>query len=140
MLFGDTNPALVAAVTPDALIVSAFSPDIDTVVLLRFPPQFAAEYNLKPGSRLCTVNSYADDPEMAPDLIPGPDYTAWTNFRPFIAEFLADDSARLTALHAKLPDHNWQKCREMTVAALKRRPLTPRDGRPLRSMKPAGSV
>jgi hypothetical protein len=141
MLFGDANPAIVASVKPD-LIVSAYSGDIDCVVLLRFPSELGdpliAEHNLKPGRRLISLNSYRDDPDIAADLKPGPKYSAWTNYNPYIAEFLADDSAPIAKLHEAIPEPYWQRCKEMTVAALKSRPLKLRDGRPLRSVKPAG--
>lgn len=140
MLFGDANPALVAAVRPD-LIVSAYSGDIDCVVLLRFPSEIGdaliLEHNLKPGRRLITLNSYRDEEHIAPDLTPGPEYTAWQNYNPYIAEFLADDAARLAKLHEDMPEWAWQRCKELTVAALKSRPLKLRDGRPRRSVKPA---
>jgi hypothetical protein len=140
MIFADSNPAIVAAITPD-LIVSAFSADIDCVALLRFPSEIAEaliiEHNLKPGRRLISLNSYRDDEQMAPDLKPGPKYQAWKNFNPYIAEFLADDTERLAKLHADMPDWAWQRCKELTVAALKTKPLKLRDGRPMRSVNPA---
>jgi hypothetical protein len=63
-------------------------------------------------------------------------YRAWKNFHPHIAEFLADDAERLAKLHADMPDWAWQRCKELTVAALKSRPLKLRDGRPMRSVIP----
>jgi hypothetical protein len=139
MIFADSNPAIVAAVTPD-LIISAFSGDIDCVALLRFPPDIAEalilEHNLKPGRRLISLNSYRDDEHMAPDLKPGPKYSAWKNFNPYIAEFLADDKERLAKLHADMPEWAWQRCKDLTVGALKNKPLKLRDGRPMRSVNP----
>ena len=117
--------------------MSAYSGDIDCVVLLRFPREFVADYRLKPGQRLISVNTYRDEEHLAHDLVAGPKYTNWTNYSPFIAEFLTNDPERLVALHQSMPEWSWQRCRELTVAALKRRPLRPRDGRPLRSVKPA---
>ena len=140
LLFADANPGIVASIRPE-LIVSAYSGDIDCVVLLRFPSQAAdqliAEHGLKPGQRLISLNSYRDDPNIAPDLVPGPRYSNWTNYNPWIAEFLADDRERIADLHEQINEGFWQRCREMTVAAVKKRPLRPRDGRPLRSAKPA---
>ena len=140
MLLADANPALCVAIEPD-LIVSAFSADIDCVVLLRFPSEIARqlviEQNLKPGRRLISLNSYRDDEHMAADLKPGPKYSAWKNYNPYIAEFLADDTERLTKLHADMPDWAWQRCKELTVAAVKTKPVKCRDGRPLRSVNPA---
>lgn len=140
LLFADANPTIVVSIRPE-LIVSAYSGDIDCVVLLRFPSQIAdqliAEHGLKPGQRLVSLNSYRDDPNIAPDLVPGPKYSNWTNYNPWIAEFLADDRERIAELHEQINEGFWQRCREMTVAAVKKRPLRPRDGRPLRSAKPA---
>src|SRR5439155_17738783 len=140
MLFADANPAIVVAIKPE-LIVSAYSGDIDCVMLLRFPSEVAAkliaEHNLKPGKRLISRNSYRDDPQMAGDLLPGPDYSNWTNYNPYIAEFLADDRERIATLHENMEDYFWEHCRDLTLAALERKPLRLRDGRPLRSVKPA---
>ena len=135
LLFGDTNPGLVATIEPE-LIVAAYAVDIDCVVLLRFPREFAVEYNLKPGARLVSINSYYGEGEFAPDLKRGPRYLNWFNVIPMIGEFLADDVERLAILHRDIPETKWQRCRELTVAALKSRPLRPRDGRPLRCEKP----
>lgn len=137
LLFGDTNPAIVAATKPH-LLVCAYSGDIDCVVALRFAADLAAEHNLKPGSRLVSINSYRDDPELAPDLTAGPKYTNWTNYHPMIGEFLADDAERLAELHRSMPEWSWQRCRQMTVALVKSGNVRPRDGRPLRSVKPVG--
>jgi hypothetical protein len=140
MLLADAGPAVVCAVEPD-LVVSAYSADIDCVVLLRFGreigPALVIEENLKPGRRLIALSSYRDDEQMASDLRPGARYRAWTNFQPIVAEFLADDGQRIAALHAAMPDWAWQRCRELTAAAVKARPVKFRDGRPLRSATPA---
>lgn len=135
LLFGDTNPALVASIDQD-LIVAAYSVDIDCVVLLRFPREFVVEYDLKPGTRLVSINSYYGEGEYAPDLKRGPRYLAWRNVIPMIGEFLADDVQELARLHRSVPETKWRRCRELTVAALKARPIRLRDGRPLRCEKP----
>jgi hypothetical protein len=100
-------------------------------------PQLVSELALKPGRRLISLNSYRDEEQIAPDLTPGPSYSNWTNYNPYIAEFLADDPQRMETLHAEMPDWAWQRCTELTAAAVKARPLRFRDGRPLFSTKPA---
>ena len=135
LLFGDTNPALVASVDPE-LIVAAYSVDIDCVALLRFPLDFVPDYGLKPGTRLVSINSYYGEGEFAPDLKRGPGYLAWRNVIPMIAEFLSDNVERIAHLHQRVPESKWQRCRDLTAAALKSRPLRSRDGRPLRCEKP----
>jgi len=134
LLFGDTNPAIVAKVEPD-LIVSAYSVDIDCVVFLRFPREFVGEYQLRPGSKLVSVNCYYGEGEFAPDLVRGPKYLNWLNVIPMVADFLADDQERLVTLKRSIPDHAWQRCKELTVAKLKTRAY-PRDGRPLGCERP----
>lgn len=136
MLFGDACPALVVAASAKSVIVSAFSADIDCVVLLRFPPELAAEHDLRPGMRLITLNSYRKDPDLAADLKAGPNYSAWTNYQPMIAEFLTNDPPRLKALHDSMPDWALERCRMFTNEAAKQKAIRPRDGRPLRSVKP----
>jgi len=70
-IWGDANPAMVVGVKPDALFVAAYSADIDCVVLLRFPVEFAIDQQLKAGSRLIALNSYEKKSEIAADLKPG---------------------------------------------------------------------
>src|SRR5688500_1910536 len=70
LLFGDSRAAVVITTSP--LLIAAYTDEIDCVVLLRFSDRFVSEYDLKPGSRLLTVNSYAySDGSYESDLKPG---------------------------------------------------------------------
>jgi hypothetical protein len=135
LLLGDTNPALVVALKPD-LIVSAYAEDLDCVVLLKFPPDLVTEYDVRPGGRLVTVNTFRRADDVAADLAPGPEYQNWSNFHPMVAEFLTDDADRVRELHRLVPEKYWQRARVQTVELLKRRPPTPRDGRPRYAVHP----
>jgi len=136
LLMGDTNPALVVSVKPD-LIVSAYAEDLDCVVLLRFPPDLVAEYGLRPGARLVTVNTFRAGDDVAADLTPGPEFQNWANFQPMVAEFLADDAERVRELHRLVPEKYWQRARAQTIELLKTRRPAPRDGRPRYAVDPA---
>lgn len=136
LLLGDTNPALVVSVKPD-LIVAAYAEDLDCVVLLKFPADLVAEYGLRPGGRLVTVNTFRRDDGVAADLRPGPEYQNWSNFHPMVAEFLTDDADRVKELHRLVPEKYWQRARAQTVELLKTRAPNPRDGRPRCAVDPA---
>jgi hypothetical protein len=136
LLLGDTNPALVVSVKPD-LVVSAYAEDLDCVVLLKFPPDLVGEYNLRPGRRLVTVDTFRRGDGVAADLTPGDEYQNWSNFHPMVAEFLTDDAERVKELHRLVPEKYWQRARVQTVELLKTRRSNPRDGRPRYAVNPA---
>jgi hypothetical protein len=100
----------------DPLIIAAYADDLDGVVLLRFPPSYAARYGLEVGSQLLAVNLYQEVKARngsrlyAVDIIPGPQRQAWSSFSPLIAELVSDDDARIAELKAAMSPRDWLTC------------------------------
>jgi uncharacterized protein (TIGR02996 family) len=135
---GDSRAAVVVSVAP--LLVSAYTDEFDSVVLLKFPNDLVQEYGLAIGSRLLTSNTYqlASDPRLlAVDLLDGPrSHLHWDNFSPRIAEFLSDDILRIEKRKAEISAEEWQCAHEMGMERLARN-VPCRDGRPLLCGVPA---
>ena len=126
---GDSRAAVVMSADP--LLVAAYTDELDCVAILEFPAELAEDYGLAPGSRLLTLNSYANLAQMQADLNPGPnDLGNWTGFHPIIAEFASDEMAKIEARKAAIAEEEWRRAFKMGKAALKARPGMARDGRP----------
>lgn len=133
---GDSRAAVVVSTRP--LLVAAYTDELDCVALLEFPEAFVAEYGLRDGSRLLTVNTYKRNNEDDADLIPGPNAgQSWTGFQPIIAEFVSDDRHRIEQRKAEIGEDEWKRAYAMGKTYLKRRPGVWRDGRPGHSFVPA---
>lgn len=136
LMHGDSRAALVVSVAP--LVVAAYSSDLDAVALLRFPTSLVSEYGLTVGSRLLTVNLYADvrgartgEPFYAVDLVPGPDRTGWSNFAPLIADFLSEDRGRIEARKRAISEDEWRTAKARAATRIERWGLdTARPGTP----------
>ncbi|NUP05507.1 MAG: hypothetical protein HOW73_05555 [Polyangiaceae bacterium] len=107
---GDSRAAIVVSVAH--LVVAAYSDDLDTVALVRFPPALVAKYGLSVGSRLLTVNTYGQVEAhgqllYAADIVPGPRRVRWSNFSPFIADFLSDDTDWIESRKRDIPPEEW---------------------------------
>src|SRR5687767_13892162 len=53
---GDSRAAVVMKINP--LLVAAYTDELDCVAILRFDDSLVAEFDLTPGTRLLTVNTY----------------------------------------------------------------------------------
>ncbi|MDR3638898.1 MAG: hypothetical protein P4L84_34150 [Isosphaeraceae bacterium] len=133
---GDSRAAVVVSVIP--LLVAAYTDEMDCVAILEFPDELVAEYNLREGTRLLTVNSYGDGPEWHEDLVPGPNNTErFTELNPLIADFVSDDAERLASRKQEILADEWQRAYRMGRSYLKHRPGVARDGRPVFCGEPA---
>ncbi|MGC4034040.1 MAG: hypothetical protein QM754_20355 [Tepidisphaeraceae bacterium] len=132
---GDSRAAVVMSTEP--LIVAAYTDELDCVAMLKFDSSLAADYQLKPGSKLLTVNTYWQG-KVVRDLTAGPGtYGRYGNFSPMIADFLTDDAERLQTRKKQIDKAEWQRTWELGRAYLKATPDRARDGRPIFSMNPA---
>ncbi|MDO5559859.1 MAG: hypothetical protein Q4F95_09710 [Oscillospiraceae bacterium] len=114
LLDGDTQPAIVKSVSP--LIVSAYSDEMDAVVLLRFPDALSAKYNLVPGSRLVTSNVYSVRPKMAKDITPGDNYLGnYYNFTPTVQLFLSDKEEYIINRVNMFDEDHWSYVQQLTA-------------------------
>lgn len=135
---GDTRAAVVLTIEP--LRVAAYTDEFDCVAILRFTDKVDDYYRLKVGDRLLTVNTY--DPtegKRARDLIPGDRYrgTEWSNFCPFIADFLSDDIDVIEKRKRAISEDEWQRTRQLGMERLRKKPRRARHGNPLYVKDPA---
>lgn len=120
----NTGPALVLAADP--CVVAAYSAEIDGVVLLRLPESLGYQA----GDRLITCNGYDQLDKPSGDIRPGPhSISTWNECWCVLADPLTDDAARLAELKADIPAEQWERCRELGEAKVKRGDDR-RDGRP----------
>ena len=132
LIYGDSRAAIVASVAP--LIVAAYTDELDCIALLRFPEPLVQQYQLKPGTRLLTVNTYTAGTKPVADLENGPaSYHRYRNFQPVIADFLSDDAARIATRKAEIPEAEWERTYKLAQALSARKKLFVRDGRPKNS-------
>lgn len=130
MLHGDSRAAVVIQTSP-RLLVAAYTDELDCVVALEFPVGYVQEYGLSQGSRLLTINTYGRSKKAMPDLQSGPDASdRYTNFAPYIAEFLSEDRAQIDAHKGRISEAEWERARQLGDEYLVLFPGTARDGRP----------
>lgn len=125
----------------DPLVVGAFCPEIDTVILLALPEELAGELGPPVGPeeigrarRLVTLNRLTPISEgFAADIEPGPQARGLHgDVSPLIAELVCQPGRDLDALRQEVPEEEWARCHRFGLELLGReRPL--RDGRPFRS-------
>lgn len=118
MQYGDTQPALVVSLDP--LIISAYSDEMDGVVLLEFPSKLGSFYDLNEGDRLVTSNVYAFGTIPAPDLIMGENcLKRYVNFTPIVQIFLAEEEDYARERISLFDEERWERVREMTEERIK---------------------
>ncbi len=125
----------------DPLIVGAFCPEIDTVILLALPDELADELGppvgpeeIGPARRLVTLNRLTPISEgFAADIEPGPLARGLHGgVSPLLADLVCEPGRALDALKQEVPEEEWERCRDFGLKLLGReRPH--RDGRPFRS-------
>ncbi|HHH76633.1 MAG TPA: hypothetical protein ENL03_06385 [Phycisphaerae bacterium] len=136
LLYGDSRAAVVISTSP--LLIAAYTDELDCIAMLRFPDNFADQYNLLEASRLLTVNSYKSSQTYDQDLILGPDLIErWSGFNPLIAEFLTEDYDQVEARKNHISDEEWQRAFIMGKEYMNRYPGVARDGRPAHASFPA---
>lgn len=132
---GDSQPAVVMSTSP--LIISAYSDEMDAVMLLRFPDVLAEKYGIEPGTRLTTSNTYsmfADysrvKPEyVADDIIPGKKFSGqYFDFRPIVTIFLSDDMDIIEQHTNHVPEQLWEYVEKLSRRYYESFPDRFRDG------------
>ncbi len=94
LCFGDTQPAVVISTQP--LLIAAYSDEMDAVIMLTFPDNFAEKYALAVGTRLTTSNVYFTGARCAPDIFPGEKYTRqYADFVPIVQLFLGKKDEKI---------------------------------------------
>lgn len=125
---GDTQPALVISLHP--LVISAYSDEMDAVVLLQFPDKLADMYGLREGTRLVTSNvyRYGTGSEVASDIIPGSGYMhRYSNVIPIVQLFFSDDEEYIKSRIRLFDEDQWDRLQALTEEKL-RHNIKMRDG------------
>lgn len=117
--YGDTQPAIVCSIDP--LIISAYSDEMDAVLLLRFPDIMRQMYHLETGMRLVCSNVYFRDPDIAYDIKVGEDYQErYTDFQPMVQLFLADEEELIRNRVLLVEEETWERVEQLTGERLQR--------------------
>ena len=132
---GDTQPAVVMSTSP--LIISAYSDEMDAVMLLRFPDVLADKYGIETGTRLTTSNTYSmfadfsrvKPADVAADIIPGRNFSGqYFDFRPIVTVFLSDDTDIIERHTDRVPEQLWEYVEKLSRKYFERFPDRFRDG------------
>jgi hypothetical protein len=136
LVHGDSRAAVVMSVSP--LVVAAYSEELDSIAMLRFPDEWVRELDLRVGSRLLTVNRYVSEGGLARDLEYGPlSRRLYTNFYPLVADLMSDDTERLRLRKAEISEDEWARTWVLGWRYLERHGTRARDGHPSLSATPA---
>ncbi len=126
---GDTQPALVCSADP--FLVSAYSDEMDAVVMLEFPKELMIRYGLSVGSRLVTSNFYApgSGSDASDDIFIGEGYMhRYRNFLPVVQLFLASDDEWIRTRIFLFDAERWSRVEALTKDYLERHPGVQREG------------
>jgi hypothetical protein len=137
LLCGDSRAAMVVSINP--LLIAAYTDEFDCIAMLKFPNSLISEYNLKVYDRLLTINLYMPEGDFAEDLENGPaSHNRYSNFEPFIAEFLSDDLHQIELRKAQILSNEWERTKHLAEKYIEKNgKIRFRDGRPLYCRKPA---
>lgn len=106
--FGDTQPAVVVSTNP--LLVAAYSDEMDAVVMLQFPAELAAQYNLATGSRLTTSNVYYNTGKCADDIFPGAGFSCnYSDFTPVVQLFIGKKDEKIKEKVGLFDEALWEQ-------------------------------
>ncbi|QDT50606.1 hypothetical protein Pan258_46850 [Symmachiella dynata] len=135
--FGDSRAAVV--VTPDPLLVAAYTDEFDCTAVLAFPDSIVAEFGpFKTGDRLLTVNTYRPGGPLVADLWNGErSYRRYANFFPVIVDFLSENKAQINRRKSAISEEEWERCLSQAQEYLDKNNGRFRNGSPLRSYRPA---
>ena len=127
LFYGDTQPAVVVSTAP--LLVGAYSDEMDAVVMLRFPDEFAKQYKLTVGTRLTTSNVYFTEREIADDIHIGEKYSRqYTDFAPLVQLFFGKKDDKIMEKTKLFGEDIWQTVTEKSNEYLRLYPDCSRDG------------
>ena len=127
LLYGDTQPAVVISTNP--LLIGAYSDEMDAVVMLQFPKEFADQYNLSVGTRLTTSNVYFNGASVADDIHVGEKYSRqYADFVPIVQLFLGKKDEKIMEKTKLFREDVWQAVSEKADDYVRLYPNCARDG------------
>ena len=127
--FGDTQPAYVMSVSP--LVVSAYSDEMDAVVMLRFPDELSRQYKLTIGDRIITVNTYRqlNSNGVVPDVFVGKNYlNRYSDCHPIVPLFISRSHKLMHQKLSLFDEEEWQMVWQKSQEYASEHPDLLRDG------------
>jgi hypothetical protein len=116
---GDSRAAIVASVEP--LVVSAYSDELDAVILVKFPDQLVKQYSLAVGDLLIASWTY---PRFRPDprdiVQGGHNLGRHNNGVPIVADFFSNSLDKIKQRKEGVAREEWDRVLALTPVALKR--------------------
>ena len=136
---GDSRAAIVASVKP--LVVSAYSDELDAVILIGFPDDLATQYSLKAGDELIASWVYPTMRHAPSDVVQGDGNLGhYNNGAPIVADFLSNSVDKIKKRKSGVSKKEWERVRELTPPALKRADGKYRSDFPLFAHRPPESL
>ena len=127
LFYGDIQPALVTSLSP--LTIAAYSDEIDSVLMLRFPDEFVDMFNLYLGMRLTTSNIYFRGMAFPEDILVGKNFCRnYTDFLPIVQLFLGKNDEKIKANAEMFDEKVWARVAEQAAKYTAKRPNLYRDG------------
>jgi hypothetical protein len=134
IFYGDSQPGIVMSKIP--LIIVAYSEDLDCIVPLKFPDEYAEKYMLEEKTRLITINTYMRGTEIQRDIILGPNNNQrWNGYSPIIGQFITDDIDILAKKKEDINEEMWDYVYKLGLEYREKHSNIYRDGRPIFSQK-----
>lgn len=116
---GDSRAAIVASVKP--LVVSAYSDELDAVILVQFPNALVDQYSLAVGDRLIASWVYPSLGQDPSDIVLGSgNLKRYNNGAPIVADFLSGSIDKLKQRKLGVSAQEWARANDLTPTALKR--------------------
>ncbi|HEY1598136.1 MAG TPA: hypothetical protein VGG64_00940 [Pirellulales bacterium] len=114
---GDSRAAIVASVKP--LVVSAYSDELDAVILVQFPDELVSQYALDVGDQLIASWTYPRSAQPPADIVQGDrNLKRHNNGAPLIADFFSDSVDKIKKRKQGVSQAEWQRVRKLTRVAL----------------------
>ncbi len=117
---GDSRAAIVASLKP--LVVSAYSDELDAVILVQFPDDLVEQYSLSLGDQLIASWVYPSLRQPPRDIVQGPSRLAhqYNNGAPIIADFFSNSAKEIKQRKISVSNFEWERVRALTPAAVER--------------------
>jgi hypothetical protein len=116
---GDSRAAIVASVDP--LVVSAYSDELDGVILVNFPDHLVKHYSLAVGDLLIASWVYPRSPQAPRDIVQGDhNLGRYNNGAPIVADFFSNSQDKIKKRKEGVSSAEWDRVLALTPLALKR--------------------
>lgn len=116
---GDSRAAIVASIKP--LVVSAYSDELDAVILVRFTDALVSQNSLAVGDQLIASWVYPSLRQPPSDVVQGQNNLGrHNNGEPIVADFFSNSVEKIKQRKLGVSKSEWKRVRTLTPAALKR--------------------